>query len=108
MRLFTQDEQQQFHYLGEYDIVPKQGPMPQMTGGPSVDRPRRNIFASPLLKRYKKTAIGMAAGLILGVLFITLGFFKTLLLAILIAAGFVVGGFFDGNPVVLRFLDSIG
>lgn len=79
-----------------------------MTAGPSVDRPRRNIFASPLLKRYKKTAIGMAAGLILGVLFITLGFFKTLLLAILIAAGFVVGGFFDGNPVVLRFLDSIG
>lgn len=79
-----------------------------MTGGPSVDRPRRNIFTSPLLKRYKKTAIGMAAGLILGVLFITLGFFKTLLLAILIAAGFVVGGFFDGNPVVLRFLDSIG
>lgn len=108
MRLFTQDEQLQFHYLGEYDIVPKQGPVPQVTGGPSVDRPRRNIFASPLLKRYKKTAIGMAAGLILGVLFITLGFFKTLLLAILIAAGFVVGGFFDGNPVVLKFLDSIG
>lgn len=108
MQLFTQDERQQFHYLGEYDIVPKQGPMPQMTGGPSVDRPRRNIFASPFLKRYKKTAIGMAAGLILGVLFITLGFFKTLLLAILIAAGFVVGGFFDGNPVVLKFLDSIG
>lgn len=108
MRLFTQDEQQQFHYLGEYDIVPKQGPVPQVTGGPSVDRPRRNIFASPLLTRYKKTAIGMAAGLILGLLFITLGFFKTLLLAILIAAGFVVGGFFDGNPVVLKFLDSIG
>lgn len=106
MQLFTQDEQQQFHYLGEYDIVPKQ--MPQVTGGPSVDRARRNIFASPLLKRYKKTAIGMAAGLILGVLFITLGFFKTLLLAILIAAGFVVGGFFDGNPLVLKFLDSIG
>lgn len=106
MQLFTQDERQQFHYLGEYDIVPKQ--VLQVTGGPSVDRPRRNIFASPLLKRYKKTAIGMAAGLILGVLFITLGFFKTLLLAILIAAGFVVGGFFDGNPVVLKFLDSIG
>ena len=108
MRLFTQDEQQQFHYLGEYDIVPKQGPVPQVTGGPSVDRPRRNIFASPLWTRYKKTAIGMVAGLILGLLFITLGFFKTLLLAILIAAGFVVGGFFDGNPVVLKFLDSIG
>ena len=106
MQLFTQDEQQQFHYLGEYDIVPKQ--VHQVTGGPSVDRPRRNIFASPLLKRYKKTAIGMAAGLILGLLFITLGFFKTLLLAILIVAGFVVGGFFDGNPVVLKFLDSIG
>lgn len=106
MRLFTQDEQQQFHYLGEYDIVPKQ--VPQVTGEPSVNRARRNIFASPLLKRYKKTAIGMAAGLILGLLFITLGFLKTLLLAILIAAGFVVGGFFDGNPVVLKFLDSIG
>lgn len=106
MQLFTQDEQQQFHYLGEYDIVPKQ--VPQVIGGPSVDRSRRNIFASPLLKRYKKTAIGMAAGLILGLLFITVGFFKTLLLAILIAAGFVVGGFFDGNPVVLKFLDSIG
>ncbi len=46
--------------------------------------------------------------MILGLLFITVGFFKTLLLVILIGAGFVVGGFFDGNPVVLKFLDSIG
>lgn len=107
MQLFTQDEQQQFHYLGEYDIVPKQGPLPQATGGHPSDRPRR-IFASPLMMRYKKTALGMVAGLILGLLFITVGFFKTLLLVILIGAGFVVGGFFDGNPVVLKFLDSIG
>lgn len=47
-------------------------------------------------------------GLVIGILFITIGFFKTLLLAILIGAGFVVGGFFDRNPVVLKFLDSIG
>lgn len=60
------------------------------------------------MMRYKKTALGMVAGLILGLLFITVGFFKTLLLVILIGAGFVVGGFFDGNPVVLKFLDSIG
>ena len=106
MRLFTQDEQQQFHYLGEYDIVPKQAP--QVADGRPLSQPKRMIFPSPLLKRYKKTAIGMASGLILGLLFITLGFFKTLLLAILIVAGFVVGGFFDGNPVVLKFLDSIG
>ncbi len=58
--------------------------------------------------RYKKTALGMVAGLILGLLLITAGFFKTLLLVILIAAGFVVGGFFDGNPVVHKFLSSIG
>ena len=107
MQLFTQDEQQQFHYLGEYDIVPKQGPLPQTTGGRPSDRPRR-IFVSPLMMRYKKTALGMVAGLILGLLFIIVGFFKTLLLVILIGAGFVVGGFFDGNPLVLKFLDSIG
>ena len=108
MRLFTQDEQQQFHYLGEYDIVPKQGLLPQATDGRPLDRPGRGLFSSPLLMRYKKTALGMVAGLILGLLLITAGFFKTLLLVILIAAGFVVGGFFDGNPVVHKFLDSIG
>ena len=108
MRLFTQDEQQQFHYLGEYDIVPKQGLLPQATDGRPLDRPGRGLFSSPLLMRYKKTALGMVAGLILGLLLITAGFFKTLLLVILIAAGFVVGGFFDGNPVVRKFLSSIG
>lgn len=66
------------------------------------------MFSSPLLRRYKKTVGGMVMGLVIGILFITIGFFKTLLLAILIGAGFVVGGFLDRNPVVLKFLDSIG
>ena len=50
----------------------------------------------------------MVVGLIVGILFITIGFFKTLLLAILIGIGFVVGGFFDRNPVVMKFLKNIG
>lgn len=42
-------------------------------------------------------------GLIIGILFITIGFFKTLLLAILIGAGFVVGGFSTAIPSYSSF-----
>lgn len=111
MRLFTQDEQQQLHYLGDYDIVPQNAAAPRIAESASAPAGRRrlgNLFSSPLLRRYKKTVGGMVMGLVIGILFITIGFFKTLLLAILIGAGFVVGGFLDRNPVVLKFLDSIG
>lgn len=111
MRLFTQDEQQQWHYLGDYDIVPQNAAAPRIAESGSAPAGRRrlgNLFSSPLFRRYKKTVGGMVIGLVIGILFITIGFFKTLFLAILIGAGFVVGGFFDRNPIVLKFLDSIG
>lgn len=111
MRLFTEDEQQQLRYLGDYDIVPQQAPAPRIVErgiSPGGKRGLGGAFATPLFRRYKKTVGGMVTGLVLGLLLITIGFFKTLLLAILIGAGFVVGGFFDRNPVVLKFLDSIG
>ena len=64
--------------------------------------------AQRLMNRYRNTTTGMAIGLIVGILLITIGFFKTLLLAILIGVGFVVGGFFDRHPIVMKFLKNLG
>ena len=107
MRLFTQNSENQFNYIGDYDIAPSGNLIDGRNGSPVANRPTTGN-ARRYLNRYKKTSIGMVVGLIVGILFITIGFFKTLLLAILIGIGFVVGGFFDRNPVVMKFLKNIG
>lgn len=107
MRLFTEDDQGQFRFIGDYDIAPA-----RRGGTEGRVHSRRRLFPSGtgriIWTRYKKTVIGVFLGLLVGILFITIGFFKTLLLLILTSVGFIVGGFFDRNPVVLKFLDNIG
>lgn len=107
MRLFTQNSENQFNYIGDYDIAPSGHLIDGRSGSPMSG----NAMAGStkhFFNRYKKTTIGMVIGLIVGILFITIGFFKTLLLAILIGVGFVVGGFFDRNPIVMKFLKNLG
>lgn len=107
MRLFTQTSENQFHYVGDYDISPSGNLIDGRSGNPMSESPMRGN-AQRLMNRYKKTTTGMAIGLIVGILLITIGFFKTLLLAILIGVGFVVGGFFDRHPIVMKFLKNLG
>ena len=87
MRLFTQNSENQFNYIGDYDIAPSGNLIDERNGSPVANRPMTGN-ARRYLNRYKKTTIGMVVGLIVGILFITIGFFKTLLLAILIGIGF--------------------
>lgn len=107
MRLFTQNSENQFNYIGDYDIAPSGNLIDGRSGSP-VSGNAMAGSTKRFFNRYKKTTIGMVIGLIVGILFITIGFFKTLLLAILIGVGFVVGGFFDRNPIVMKFLKNLG
>lgn len=107
MRLFTQDSSNQFNYIGDYDITPSGngGGAPQvpMDRTSPESRERRQF-----MRRYSKTILGVIIGLIVGILFLSIGFFETLLLAILMGIGFLVGGFFDRNPLVMKFLNNLG
>lgn len=109
MRLYTRDPNNQFSYLGDYDIVPSGNGQNANRGGQAEKRGlldnERNRF---YLRRYGKTIWGMLIGFIIGILFLAIGFFQTLLLAILMAIGFLIGGFFDRNPVVMRFINNLG
>ncbi|MDD7362536.1 MAG: DUF2273 domain-containing protein [Peptoniphilus sp.] len=110
MKLFTQDLNGQFQYIGEYDSIPSPPGNQPVIGNrdnagnfnPNGGRYRR------FFNRYSKTTWGLIIGLIVGILFLSIGFFQTLLLAILMAIGFVIGGFFDRNPIVMKFLSNFG
>ena len=60
-----------------------------------------NSFSEFLKKRWS-TVAGAAGGLILGILFLAIGFFETLLLVVLSVAGGCIGAF----PVVRQVVCS--
>ena len=51
--------------------------------------------------------IGSAVGFIVAILFLSLGFFRTLLILICIGAGFFIGLFKDSKEDFLEFLERI-
>ena len=57
---------------------------------------------SEFLKKHWSTVAGAAGGLILGILFLAIGFFETLLLVVLSVAGGCIGAF----PVVRQVVCS--
>jgi uncharacterized membrane protein len=59
------------------------------------------------LRKYFGRLAGSTAGLIVAVLFLTLGFFRTLLILICIAAGFGLGMFRDSREEFLEFVERI-
>jgi uncharacterized membrane protein len=59
------------------------------------------------LKPYRFRLTGLILGLIVAVLFLTVGFFKTLLIIICIAAGFVLGYFFDDRSDLGSMIDKV-
>ena len=60
-------------------------------------------YATP----YKCRLIGLLIGLIIAILFMTIGFFKTILIIICITAGFVIGYFFDDKIDFGNVVDKI-
>ena len=59
------------------------------------------------LRKYWGRALGSAAGLTVAILFLTLGFFRTLLIVICVAAGFFLGMFRDSREDFLEFVERI-
>lgn len=58
------------------------------------------------LNKYKLPIIGGFLGLLIGVLFLTLGFFKTILVILLIILGVALGFYLDKTQLVDKFLSS--
>lgn len=59
------------------------------------------------VKKNLSTIIGAAIGLILGILFLSIGFFQTLLLLILSGAGAVIGGIPAVRQVICSWFKNI-
>lgn len=59
------------------------------------------------LRKYLGRVLGSSAGLLVAVLFLTLGFFRTLLIVICVAAGFFLGMFRDSKEEFLEFVERI-
>ena len=60
-----------------------------------------------LLHKYSGRLTGSAAGLVVAIFFLSLGFFRTLLILICIGVGFFIGLFRDSKEGFLEFLEKI-
>ncbi|AVL00557.1 DUF2273 domain-containing protein [Pediococcus inopinatus] len=59
-----------------------------------------------LIDKYKLPIIGGIIGLILAVLLVTIGFFQTLLLVILVVLGVAVGMYVDKTKLLEKYLNN--
>jgi uncharacterized membrane protein len=59
------------------------------------------------LRKYGGRVAGSAAGLAVAILFLTIGFFRTLLVLICVGIGFFVGMFRDSREEFLEFVERI-
>jgi uncharacterized membrane protein len=59
------------------------------------------------LRKYWGRVLGSAAGLLVAVLFLTVGFFRTLLIVICMAVGYFLGMFRDSKEEFLEFVERI-
>ncbi len=59
------------------------------------------------LEPYKFRIIGLITGLIIAILFLTIGFWETILIVILTALGFVAGYFLDDKSDLGDMIDRI-
>lgn len=66
----------------------------------------KEIVVSCLTIHRGKT-IGLACGLLFGILILSLGFLKGLFLCLCIAAGYWIGRFYDKEDNFMVFLDKI-
>ena len=64
-------------------------------------------FLSELWQTHRGRIAGALSGLTLGVLFLTLGFWRTVFLLILATGGYMLGGKVDNKEDLLELLDRI-
>jgi uncharacterized membrane protein len=64
-------------------------------------------FWAGLWQTHRGRIVGALAGLAAGVLFLTLGFFRTLFLVVLVTVGYMLGGKIDNKEDLLDLLDRI-
>jgi uncharacterized membrane protein len=60
-----------------------------------------------LWENFRWRVLGVAAGLVIGILFLYLGFFRTVFLLICIGLGFFIGNKLDHNEDLMDFLDRL-
>lgn len=104
--------------VGDYDIhlTPKGGNASARMAEDQVEKssktcPVRESWNSPKAKffrrRYRYTIRGLIGAIILALMFLNLGFARTIGVILLLVIGFLVGGVLDKNPVVLRLLKRL-
>lgn len=99
-------------------VQPSQNPpiapqTPPPLQNPIVKRPNRLVrfFEKPsTVAFFRRNRFGLFTaliGLIVALLFLTLGFLPTLLILIFVSGGYTVGSFFDRKPWVYRLLEAL-
>lgn len=60
-----------------------------------------------LFSKNQGKIIGSLLGLLVAILILTIGFFRTLLIALFVCVGYYIGKKIDNNEDILEFLDRI-
>ena len=63
-------------------------------------------FIAEVMENHRGKALGMLLGLLVGIFLINFGILKTILLAILVIAGYVIGKRFDNNDDLRDILNK--
>ena len=64
-------------------------------------------FLAALWQTHRGRITGAALALVIGIMFLIIGFFKTLFLLVLTAGGYMLGGKIDNKEDLLELLDKI-
>lgn len=94
-------------YVGEIQVVvtppsdTKEAAQPQNDKKEPIDHPVEDALRN-LWEHHTNSVIAVIVALILFLLFLGIGFWRTLLLLILVGIGLVVGLYLDGNRTVLE------
>ena len=62
---------------------------------------------SDLTKKYGRAVVYGVIGLIVAILILAIGFWATLLLAVLAGAGYLIGKYRDGNETIRRITQEL-
>ena len=68
---------------------------------------RFSDFFATLWETHRGRMIGVIIGLVIGIMFLTLGFFRTVFLLFLMSAGYMLGSHIDNKEDLLDLLDRI-
>ncbi|MGI5850802.1 MAG: DUF2273 domain-containing protein [Clostridiales bacterium] len=64
-------------------------------------------FFTKAWQEHKGRIVGVSLGLIVGIVFVTIGFWKTVILLMCVGIGYWLGGMTDKQEKFMNFLDKI-